>query len=83
MAAAHSRGLVHICSPFQMQIRSEFLAEFAPENGPEDAQDPSAIWMAAAPEVCEPASLRAGHDLLSCELDAGNPYSIPISVNPA
>lgn len=66
-AAATAGGLVHPCSPIQVQIRSELLPEFTTK----DTQDPFQMRTLAAPEVCEQAPLRAGHTLLSCDLDGG------------
>lgn len=61
-------GPVCLRSPFQVQI-------FGWIQTWKDAQDSSAVRSAAAPGLCEPALLRVGHTLLSCELDAVKPTS--------
>lgn len=52
-------------------------------TGPKDAQNPSAIQTAAAPDLCKLLLLRAGHTRLSCELDAASLNPIRIYVNAA
>lgn len=55
-----------------MRLWSKFLRKFTPQSEPKKKkkQDPFGNCTMAAPDMCEPPPLSAGHTNMSWELDA-------------